>query len=227
MVPLSFAGHEFRALPENALFWPERRALIVADLHLEKASSFARLGQMLPPYDSVETLARLAAVAERCNARSIISLGDNFHDRQAEERLCAPARRRLEQLTARYDFRWIIGNHDPTLDARWGGEVCKTLEMDGLWFTHEPVDDCALPQLMGHFHPRIRLRTRLRRIWRPCFVRAASRLILPAFGVLTGGLDVCHPAIAGALGEGPVDALLPLADRMACFPLDRLRQMAG
>ncbi|MBS0283642.1 MAG: phosphoesterase, partial [Proteobacteria bacterium] len=112
MVPFSFAGHELIALPEGALFWPARAALLVADLHLEKASFFAGAGQMLPPYDSIATLADLSRLAAATDAREIWCLGDSFHDVTGSERLSDAARDMLGALTAHARWTWITGNHD-------------------------------------------------------------------------------------------------------------------
>src|SRR6185369_16183546 len=113
MVPFSFCGHQLMALPQGALFWPERRALLVADLHLEKASWFARLGQMLPPYDSIATLSDLSMLAASTGAAEIWCLGDSFHDAAGCDRLPAVARALLTALTGATRWTWITGNHDP------------------------------------------------------------------------------------------------------------------
>src|SRR5687768_6973376 len=123
MVRFSFSGHELMALPQGALFWPARAALLVADLHLEKASWFARLGQMLPPYDSLATLSDLTALATSTGAREIWCLGDSFHDPQGCDRLPARAREMLTALTAATRWTWIVGNHDPGFTDQCGGEI--------------------------------------------------------------------------------------------------------
>ena len=163
MVPFSFAGHEFLALPEAALFWPARSALLVADLHFEKASWFSRFGQFLPPHDSQATLDVIEALVARTGARAVWSLGDSFHDADGAARLPARARERLEALTARLDWLWITGNHDAGMDATPGGRRVKEAEVDGIWLRHEadPVD--PRPEISGHFHPKLRLSLRGRR----------------------------------------------------------------
>lgn len=218
MVPLSFAGRNFLALPQGALFWPAREALLVADLHLEKASWFARGGQMLPPYDSVATLAELTAIAERTGAREIWCLGDSFHDREGCERLPDEAQRLLRALTAAARFVWITGNHDAGLADHCGGEVIEEAELDGLLLRHEADPAETRPELSGHFHPKFRMTLRGRHISRRCFVATRTKLILPAFGALTGGLDAHHPGIVRAVGTG-AHALVPLEDRLLRFPL--------
>lgn len=218
MVPLSFAGHDFLAIGQGALFWPSRQALIVADLHFEKASWFARFGQFLPPYDSLATLSDLNALAAATQARELWCLGDSFHDSGGTDRLGARALDLFRELGERLDWRWIVGNHDAALAAPPCGAVLAEAEVDGLWLRHEadPRDD--RPELSGHFHPKLRLTLKGRHVARRCFVATPSKLILPAFGALTGGLDVCHPEIRRATGPG-AQALVPVADRLLRFPI--------
>jgi DNA ligase-associated metallophosphoesterase len=218
MVRFSFSGHEFAALPQGALVWPARAALLVADLHLEKASWFARLGQMLPPYDSIATLADLTAIVASTGAREIWCLGDSFHDRQGCDRLPARARDLLTTLTAATDWTWIVGNHDPGFADHCGGRIVEEALVDGLVLRHEAEPGEARPELSGHFHPKLRISQRGRNVSRRCFVATERKLILPAFGSLTGGLDATHPEIVRAVGR-PAEALVPLADRLLRFPL--------
>lgn len=218
MVPLSFAGHEFRALADGALYWPARQALLVADLHFEKASWFAARGQMLPPYDSIATLAGLTALVDRTDARELWCLGDSFHDSAGCERLPADARAMLTGLTARLDWHWITGNHDSLMVDHCGGTIEEEAEVDGLLLRHEADPGDPRPELSGHFHPKLRLRLRGRHVARRCFVATETKLILPAFGSLTGGLDAHHPEIVRAVG-GNAQALVALEDRLLRFPI--------
>ena len=218
MVHFSFAGHHFAALPQGALFWPARRALIVADLHFEKASWFAMRGQMLPPYDSIATLADLTALTAATAPAEIWCLGDSFHDAAGCDRLPVTAREALTALTARHRWTWITGNHDSSLIDRCGGAVMAEARVDGLVMRHEAEPDEALPELSGHFHPKLRLTLRGRRVARRCFVATQSKLILPAFGALTGGLDVDHPEIVRAVGRR-AEALVALPDKLLRFPI--------
>ena len=218
MVRFSFCGHELMALPQGALFWPARAALLVADLHLEKASWFARLGQMLPPYDSIATLADLSALAGSAGAREIWCLGDSFHDAQGCDRLPARARDMLTGLTATTRWTWIIGNHDPGFADHCGGEIVEEAEVEGMVLRHQADPAETRPELSGHFHPKLRVTHRGRLVSRRCFVATGRKLILPAFGALTGGLDATHPEVIRAVG-GDAEALVPVGDRLLRFPL--------
>ena len=218
MVRFSFAGQELAALPEGALFWPARGALLIADLHLEKASFFASAGQMLPPYDSLATLANLAALADRVGPREIWCLGDSFHDATGGERLTSSALAMLRALMAKARWTWITGNHDPAVAAHCGGEVAEEAVVDGIVLRHEAEPGDPRPELSGHFHPRLRIRVRGRLVSRRCFVASGRKIVLPAFGALTGGLDAAHPEIARAIGE-EAEALVPVEGRLLRFPL--------
>jgi DNA ligase-associated metallophosphoesterase len=218
MVPFSFAGETFEATPSGALFWPAREALLVADLHLEKASWFARFGQFLPPYDSHATLSALAAEVERSKAQRLYCLGDSFHDAFGCDRLSASARELLSELTARLDWTWIVGNHDPGFADHCGGRIVDEVELGGIILRHEAQPREPKPEISGHFHPKLRLHLKGRRVSRRCFVSSASKIIMPAFGSLTGGLDAHHPEILRSVGSDAA-ALVPVSDRLLRFPL--------
>jgi len=206
------------ALPQGALFWPARRALLVADLHLEKASWFAKGGQMLPPYDSAATLADLSLIVATAAAEEIWCLGDSFHDREGCDRLPEDARAALIALTSTTRWTWIVGNHDVGFADHCGGAVVEEAQVDGLILRHEAEPAETRPELSGHFHPKLRITHRGRQISRRCFVATATKLILPAFGALTGGLDAHHPEIVRAVGTG-AQALVPVQDRLLRFPI--------
>ena len=218
MVPFSFAGHDFLATPEGALFWPAQNALLVADLHLEKASWFARLGQMLPPYDSIATLSALQQDIERSGATRLFCLGDSFHDKFGCDRLPADARTLLSSLTGQVDWLWITGNHDAGFIDHCGGRIAEEVEIDGITLRHEAVEGDPTPEMSGHFHPKLRLAMKGRHVSRRCFVASATKLILPAYGTLTGGLDAHHPEILRKVGPG-ASALVPVTDRLLRFPI--------
>jgi DNA ligase-associated metallophosphoesterase len=227
MVPLSFAGEEFALTSGRALYWPRERALLVADLHLEKASFFARHGQMLPPYDSRETLERLALAIRETGARRVFTLGDNFHDSAGVERLEPHAAGMLAALTRATDWVWITGNHDAAMEARAGGALAEEIEIAGMVLRHRARVGETRPELSGHYHPRVQVTVRERHIRRPCAVvsrdaTGGGRMILPAFGALTGGMNAADPAILAALQPArSIDAVVPAGGRLVRFPLWR------
>lgn len=220
MVPFSFAGEEMALANGLAVYWPRDQALLVADLHLEKASFFARFGQMLPPYDSRDTLGRVAQAVQQTGARRVFCLGDNFHDRAGAERLEPHAAGMLDALTRATDWVWVSGNHDQ--GAVPSGTAVDEIEVSGVILRHEALRGETRPELSGHFHPKLRVKTRGRAIVRPCAVASERKLILPAFGALTGGMDAADPAIIAALQ--PVcaaDALLGVQGRLVQYPIWR------
>ncbi|HTG63921.1 MAG TPA: ligase-associated DNA damage response endonuclease PdeM [Sphingomicrobium sp.] len=218
MVPFSFAGHDFLATPEGALYWPAQSALLVADLHLEKASWFARFGQMLPPYDSIATLSGLQRDIERSGATRLFCLGDSFHDRFGCDRLPSDARELLTSLTENVDWVWITGNHDAGFIDHCGGRIEEEVQLSGIVLRHEAVEGDPAPEMSGHFHPKLRLAMKGRNVSRRCFVASTTKLILPAYGTLTGGLDAHHPEILRKVGPG-ASALVPVTDRLLRFPI--------
>ena len=213
---LSLAGHAFLALPERALFWPRHQALIVADLHLEKASWYAAHGQPLPPYDSAETLDRLAALVRHLGARTVWCLGDSFHDRDAAARIMPAVADRLRRQTSDTRLVWVAGNHDGLVDQTWGAEVADELLIDGVVLRHQSDASDSRPEISGHFHPKLRIVSRGKPVSRPCFATDGRRLILPAFGSLTGGLDVADCAIARCF-DGEYQARVATRDRLLDF----------
>ncbi len=191
---INFAGAAFDLVDEAALFWPEQQALLVADLHLEKGSAFAATGQFLPPYDSIATLERLADIAKRCDARAIYCLGDNFHDDGGPARLESSAQRALDVLTARHRWHWIVGNHDAALADNIGGRVHDELSVGGITLRHEAVPGFTGPEISGHFHPKLRMMLGGKLVTRRAVVQLRQRLVLPAFGAYTGGMDISEIA---------------------------------
>ncbi|MGK2287006.1 ligase-associated DNA damage response endonuclease PdeM [Pedomonas sp. V897] len=217
----TFHGDTFVALPDHALWWPRRRALLVADLHLEKASSYAQHGQFLPPYDSLQALAALEALVDRLEVQEFWCLGDSFHDLRAATRLLPEVRGRLQALTARLFWVWITGNHDPAVDALLGGVTMSEMRIDQFVLRHEADPTERRPELSGHFHPKLRLVVRGQAISRRCFALGEGRLILPAFGPLTGGLDVTDPAIARLIGPRG-EALVATGAGLRRYPIGAL-----
>ena len=222
MVPFSFAGEEMRLVAGRALFWPREQALLVADLHLEKGSFFASHGQLLPPYDSRETLERVALAVRETGAKRVYALGDNFHDSKGAARLEPHAAGMLAALTRALDWVWITGNHDGGPTAASGGAPADEIAAGGLVLRHKAQAAETRPELSGHFHPRLIVSARGRRIARPCAVMSEQRLILPAFGALTGGMDAADPAILTAMQPArAIHALIPASGRLLQYPLWR------
>lgn len=196
-------GAELLADASGALFWPAQATLVVADLHLEKGSGFAqRHGTLLPPYDSAETLRMLTLAIARHAPTRVLCLGDSFHDRQASGRLAASDLGNLQGLVQSLDWVWIAGNHDPSPPDGLGGRVEADVAIGPLIFRHEAAPGPRPGEISGHFHPKASVATRGRRISARCFVEDGIRMILPAFGAYTGGLDVRDPAIRRHFGRG-------------------------
>jgi DNA ligase-associated metallophosphoesterase len=228
--PLPFAGYEMLLADGRALYWPAERTVLVADLHLEKASWHAARGAMLPPYDSRATLERLGSIVKACDARRVITLGDNFHDNSGALRLEPVAKGMLEGLIRSLDFVWITGNHDEHMARSFGGAVKSELDVGGIMLRHEARPGETGHELSGHYHPKLRIRVRNRHIARPCAVLArgrkgggTERMILPAFGAFTGGMDAAAPEIRAALQPAEIlEALVPAKGKLARFALSHL-----
>jgi DNA ligase-associated metallophosphoesterase len=191
---LNIAGVDLVADLSGALFWEEQSLLVVSDLHLEKGSSFAARGVLLPPYDTIATLGRLAAVIARHDPRVVIALGDSFHDRDAHHRLSAPDRDAIAALQLRRDWIWISGNHDPALPSDLGGVVASEVAVGPIAFRHEPTG--AFGEIAGHLHPKARVSARGRSMERRCFACDGERAVMPAFGAYTGGLNIRDAAFS-------------------------------
>ena len=201
-------GVVFEAFREGVLWWADERLLCVADLHLEKGSSFARRGQMLPPYDTGETLARLATLIDLLQPQTVVALGDSFHDDDGAHHLQPRNRAALAALQAGRDWIWIAGNHDPHLPDGIGGHRLDELTVGPLAFRHEPAPGPADGEIAGHLHPAARVVGRGKSVRRRCFAGDGYRLILPAFGAYAGGLDVRDAAFAGLFRKGSFRAFV-------------------
>jgi uncharacterized protein len=222
--PIHLAGHLLHLDPAGALVWPEARALVVADLHLEKGSAAARAGQLVPPWDSRQTLERLALLVRRYQPRTVVALGDSFHDIDGPGRLAAADRSRLAALTAQADFVWVYGNHDPAPPLNIAGHAVPEWGHAGIVFRHIAAARAA-GEISGHFHPKARVATRAGEVVRACFVTDSRKILLPAFGAYTGGLDVRAPAIAAHFPRGGRVFLLG-EHRLFSFPLAQAQPAA-
>lgn len=216
---LEFAGERLMLDPAGVLYWPAARLLAVADLHLEKGSAGARRGALLPPWDSRITLDRLLLCIEHWQPEIVVALGDSFHDRHAALRLPAAEVASVRRIAAGARLFWVLGNHDPEPPEGFPGEHGLEFALGPLRFRHQALD--RLPdgqvELCGHHHPKARINTRGGAISRPCFVADSRRIILPAFGAYTGGLDVTSP---------PISRLFPVGGRAFLLGAGRLFSFA-
>jgi len=218
---VSICGKAFIAHKSGALYWPNERALLVADLHLEKGSAFAARGLMLPPYDTRETLRKLAALIDRYNPETVISLGDSLHDPDGASRMDATDAETLRMLQDGRDWIWIVGNHDPKIDRALGGYVLSDLLVAGITLRHEPRPGAVTHEIAGHYHPSARLVMHGTSLRRPCFVGNGLRLVMPAFGAYAGGLNIMDTAFDTLFGDDGLsvwmlghEGLYPVAPRL-------------
>ena len=205
----------------GALHWPDESILIVADLHLEKGSSFARRGQLLPPYDTTEALARLARLVTRYAPRTVIALGDNFHDGDGPSRLSTQDRASLIALQRGRDWIWVAGNHDPDPADGIGGAFAATISIGALTFRHLPSRDAPDGEIAGHLHPVARVAQRGRAVSRRCFASDGGRLVMPAFGAYAGGLNIRDRAFTAVFRARKFKAHMLGEDRLYAFAASR------
>jgi DNA ligase-associated metallophosphoesterase len=208
--------------PAGVALVPAERLMIVADLHLEKATAFAVRGQMLPPYETVETLRRLTRLVEEYAPERVILLGDSFHSRHHAIEAGSPARHLIDSLGQRSDLVWIAGNHDPEVPLEVPGRMAAEWQVSSLTLRHAPEAD-GRREIVGHLHPTGRLMTRAGVQRRKCFVLSAGRLLMPAFGALTGGIDVSDPLISRWFAEGDARAFLMCRETLQEVPAAVLR----
>ncbi|HEY5071985.1 MAG TPA: ligase-associated DNA damage response endonuclease PdeM [Caulobacteraceae bacterium] len=207
-VSLFLGGAEIVCRPSGALWLEAHGALVVADLHLEKGSSYAARGQMLPPFDTRETLRRLEAEVWVLAPRLVIFLGDSFHDAAARGRLAADDEARLIALALGRTLVWLAGNHDAQAPRALPGESARSLRVSGLDLVHEPAPGPVAAEAAGHLHPCAKVRGRGASVRRRCFVTDGRRIVLPAFGAFAGGLNVRDAAFAALFHRPPLAAVL-------------------
>jgi uncharacterized protein len=218
---LEVAGTTLIADPAGALYWPDERLLVVADLHLEKGSAFARRGVLLPPYDTATTLDRLARVVEHFSPRVLVALGDSFHDDHGPARMSDLDRIKLKGLQRGRDWVWVAGNHDPELPQDIGGRFADVLMLGAVTFRHEPSQSVHDAEIAGHLHPVARIAQRGRAVSRRCFAGDGRRLIMPAFGAFAGGLNVRDRAIFGLFSATGFTAHMLGAQRLYAVAAER------
>ena len=213
------AGVPLLADPRGALYWHEHGLLVVADLHLEKGSSFAARGQLLPPYDTASTLARLSHVIADYRPRCVVALGDSFHDGGGPARLGDDDRESLRIMQGGREWIWLTGNHDPEPADGIGGTFTESLTLGPLTFRHLPSDTPG--EVSGHLHPVARISHRGRAVSRRCFAADKNRMVMPAFGAFTGGLNVRDAAFADLFGTLAFTAHLLGDGRLYSFAAKR------
>ncbi|WP_428374389.1 ligase-associated DNA damage response endonuclease PdeM [Lichenicoccus sp.] len=202
--PLHLAGERLMLDPAGVLYWPSAKLLVVADLHLEKGTAAAGRGALLPPWDTGITLDRLLLRVKHWRPEIVVALGDSFHDRRASRRLAATDAERVRRLGSLARLVWVLGNHDPEPPDGLPGESAQDWALGPLRFRHQALDGLASgeAELCGHHHPKASIATRGGAVSRPCFVADSRRMILPAFGAYTGGLDVASAPIARLFPRG-------------------------
>jgi len=224
VVLLNFAGHIFEPLVSGALFWRAESMLLVADLHLEKFSSFARRGQMLPPYDTGLTLKRLEKDLDQTKAERVVSLGDSFHRDEGTETLLDADRLRLMALLGRAHWTWLSGNHDPS-PHRLGGTCVDAFEHRGVSLVHEPRRGGSRATIAGHLHPAATVVANGRGTRRPCFVHDGRLLVLPAYGAGTGSMNILGPTFHGLFDYGTLEVTMLGRNRL--YPVSTRRLVGG
>ena len=217
---LHFRGERLMLDPLGGLGWPDAGVLAAADLHLEKGTAAAARGQLVPPWDSQATLDRLARLVRCWQPRTLVLLGDSFHDARGAARLATADRARIAQLAEGRRLIWVLGNHDPLPPEGLPGEAMEAWPQGALVFRHEARRG-AVGEVCGHHHPKAAVATRAGRVSRPCFVADTRRIMLPALGAYAGGLDVGNPAIAGLFPRGGRAFLLG-ENRLFSFPLGQV-----
>ena len=223
VVLLNFAGHTFEPLLSGALFWRAESMLLVADLHLEKFSSYAKTGQMLPPYDTGLTLKRLERDLEATKAERVVSLGDSFHRDEGTTTLLDADRLRLMALLGKSHWTWIAGNHDPS-PHQLGGICVDQLEHGGVTLVHEPKRGTP-GMIAGHLHPAATVVSSGHGTRRPCFVHDGSVLLLPAYGAGAGSMNILGHAFHGLFDYATLEVTMLGRNRL--YPVSTKRLVAG
>jgi DNA ligase-associated metallophosphoesterase len=201
------------------LLWPERKLAVVSDLHLEKASHFALQGQFLPPHETFTTLETLKSLLEFCAADTVIFLGDSFHDSGGYNRMDKEARNIFDTLCRTYKIIWVIGNHDAGFVPPCA-HIVEEYQEGPLTFRHQAEPGTA-GEVSGHYHPKARMVLKRQKISYPCFLMDEKKIIMPAFGTMTGGLDIRHKELRDLLIE-PFETHLLGREKIYTVPSDRI-----
>ncbi|WP_422047837.1 ligase-associated DNA damage response endonuclease PdeM [Shimia sp.] len=216
-VSITLAGCTLSALGSGALWWEDQRLLVVSDLHLGKSERVLRRGgPAIPPYETRDTLLRLEEVLEATEANTVVCLGDSFDDVEAARALSEGERLWIARLQAGRRWVWIEGNHDPG-PVDLGGAHLSELPLPPLAFRH-----IAQPgqsgEVSGHYHPKVTVQTRLRKISRPAFLFDRDRIILPAFGTYTGGLRSDNKVLSELMRPEAMAVITGQTPRLVTMP---------
>lgn len=225
VLAIRVCGEAFEAHPSGALYHPGEATLIISDLHLEQGAALAARGHLIPPYDTASTIKRLEGVIAHFSPQRVIALGDSFHDTGVAERLSGETRAAIARLQAGREWYWVTGNHDPELPPSLHGHVVPGLTLGALRFRHEPVNGPAAQEVAGHLHPAARVSRRGRTVRRKCFITDSRRLVMPAFGAYTGGLNVLDPAFRPLFGG--TDFTVWVLGRQDVYPVTRRYLLPG
>jgi DNA ligase-associated metallophosphoesterase len=171
-------------------------------------------------------LRSLQTAVTRFRPRTLIALGDSFHDKAAASRLSPADAAVIKNLSDSIDLVWVGGNHDPVPPKHLGGRGAVEIEIGGLMFRHEASRALpSQPEISGHYHPVASLSVRGVGFRQRCFALGGKRMVLPAFGAYAGGLNVLDAAFTqlfpggfevAALGKEKLHRFLP--DRLRMDP---------
>lgn len=216
-VSITLAGCSLSALGSGALWWEDQRLLVVSDLHLGKSERVLRRGgPAIPPYETRDTLLRLEEALEATEASTVVCLGDSFDDVEAARALSEDERLWIARLQAGRRWVWIEGNHDPG-PVDLGGAHLSELPLPPLTFRHIAQTGQS-GEISGHYHPKVTVQTRLRKISRPAFLFDSDRIILPAFGTYTGGLRSDNKALSELMRPETMAVITGHTPRLVTMP---------
>jgi uncharacterized protein len=199
---ISLGRQRLAVRASGALWWASERLLAFADLHLEKGTSYAKHGKLLPPYDTRDTLLRMTAEIDQLDPETVVCLGDSFHDLGAWARMQADDATLLAALAHRRRWIWIAGNHDAELPRELPGVVEQEIERRGIVLRHRADGGAPGGEVSGHFHPKVSVYASGKVVVRRAFIEDGRRLVMPAFGAYTGGLDAGDAALRALFPRG-------------------------
>ena len=186
-----FNNNKFVLNPDGSMFWPQESCLIVGDLHLEKSTSYIDQGNFLPPYDTLDTLTKLSHTIKKKRIKKVIFLGDVFHDSNGYERLKLPEKSLFDKILNENTI-WISGNHDANFKPKHVNSF-TLYKLNKLTFSHISCSKNSM-EISAHYHPKVTFKYLGTKISKPCFLIDKYKIILPAYGSYTGGLNISSNA---------------------------------